>query len=145
MNSEGELNYNYMYLYRYEINYHSNDVKVNLNLYRVIKETSKGYWIDLNDNFFTLEKFKKWVSKEGFNRFAYPTKHEAMVNFKKRTEKRIKLLKNSLYACEQGLNNTKNMNIIEDNIISIHLHMKNKEKLLKINCGLEQLVGSLGS
>lgn len=67
----------------------------------LIKETPKGYWIyehqplsDAEMNFFKDEAAitcgyqpsKKWVSKTGKKRYAYPTKPEALVNFIKRKE-----------------------------------------------------------
>lgn len=66
---------------------------LNLSQYNVIKETSHGYWIDWAPK-------KKWVSKSGKVRFAYPTRKEAMNHFIKRTEKRGKILKWQLRVCE---------------------------------------------
>jgi hypothetical protein len=78
--------------------------KLELREYDLFKETPKGYWIGY-DKFY---KWKKWIPKISRKRFAYPTKEEALNNFIKRTEKRIKILKWQLDSCEIGLNLAKN-------------------------------------
>lgn len=102
-----------MKFYRYEIiEYASHDIDgeletpkfpnptLVLSIYDLLKETSKGYWIG---DFI----FKKWISKTSKKRFAYPTKEEALTNFIKRTEKRIKILDWQIRACKVGLNRAK--------------------------------------
>lgn len=112
-----------MKFYRYEaVEYASTDIdgeyisptypnpKLELRDYEVIKETSKGYWIshfpykDLS-NWKYL--WKKWVSKTSKKKYAYPTKEEALINYIKRTERRIKILDWQLRACNVGLNKAK--------------------------------------
>jgi hypothetical protein len=66
----------------------------------LLKETPKGYWINIGDKNWPISK---WVPKKSKKRFAYPTEKEALVNFIKRTEKREKYLKRDLYACQEGL------------------------------------------
>lgn len=78
------------------------------NRYDLIKETPKGYWIgfrSLRTDTDSLSKhyWKKWVSKTSRKRFAYPTKEEALVNYIKRTEKRIKILKNQILSSNLAL------------------------------------------
>ena len=70
-----------------------------LNEYNLHKETPKGYWIGYGD----LESYRsnsRWVSKTGKKRFAYPTKEEALINFIKRNEMRVKILKRQTWSCE---------------------------------------------
>lgn len=110
-----------MKFYRYEIyqtslfaGFPMTDVKLmNFNLH---KETPKGYWIGYG--FYAPDMLRgnsRWVSKDGRKRYAYPTKEEAMVNFVKRTEKRIKILKAQLHATESGLAIAQKLNTIENN------------------------------
>jgi len=68
-----------------------------LSIYSLVKETPKGYWIGYG------EIKEKWVSKTSKKRYAYPTKKEALLNFIKRSEKRIKILKYQLESSEIGL------------------------------------------
>lgn len=80
------------------------DIKLELEEYNLVRETPKGYWIGLYLNPQYGEPFwKKWIPKESRKRFAYPTKEEALENYKKRTEKRIKILKSQISECEVGL------------------------------------------
>jgi glutaredoxin 2 len=46
---------------------------------------------------------KRWVSKNGKNRIAYPTKKQALFNFYKRRERYIRILKARLNESEQIL------------------------------------------
>lgn len=71
--------------------------KIILNKYRLIRETDKGYWIGLDG--FSESFWKKWVSKSSKKRFAYPTKKEALINFRKRNEHRAKILQRQLDCC----------------------------------------------
>ena len=74
--------------------------KVELRTYNLLKETAKGYWIGYGS--LGHEKLKsqgKWVSKTATKRFAYPTKKEALYNFIKRNERRIKILKYQELSC----------------------------------------------
>ena len=64
--------------------------KVVLREYDLLKETPKGYWISAG----------KWVSKKGRKRFAYPTQKEAIINFIKRNESRVKILSRQVHSCE---------------------------------------------
>lgn len=74
-------------LYRYERGYIMNcTAHLYLNVYKIIKVTEKGYWI--ND---LASLGNKWVSGTSRKRFAYPTKEEAFENFKKRSERCAKI------------------------------------------------------
>jgi len=91
-----------MKFYRYEaIQYAEHDIDgelvspkipnptIELREYDILKETLKGYWIGHKE---FPELSKRWVSKTSKKKFAYPTKDEALINFIKCTEKRIKIL-----------------------------------------------------
>lgn len=85
--------------------------KLELKEYDLIKETPKGYWIS-NYPYKDLSNWKyiwkKWILKTSKKRFAYPTKKEALINFIKRSEKRIEILDKQLQECKIGLNLAKN-------------------------------------
>jgi hypothetical protein len=73
--------------------------KINLITLNLFRETPKGYWIgygDLNG----FHSSQKWVSKTARKRYAYPTKEEALNNFIKRNEKRIKILSRQVSVCQ---------------------------------------------
>ena len=112
-----------MEFYRYEaVSYASMDhdgeyvmprylnVKLVLYTYELHKETPKGYWI--GHGFYAPDMLRgnsRWVSKTGRKRYAYPTKEEALTNYIKRTERRMKILKAQLLRVEIGLEKAKNM------------------------------------
>ena len=73
-----------------------------LSEYNLYKETPKGYWIGYRYS-------KRWISKTGKKRYAYPTKKEALINYIKRTERRKEILENQAFACQLGINSAKNM------------------------------------
>ena len=100
----------------YRVGFFSRNINFDLyeiNLYYIefemIKETPCGYWIKekADEKFFTYRykgnKNKIWVSKNGKNRIAYPTKKEALFNFYKRRERYIKILKSRLEESEEVL------------------------------------------
>jgi hypothetical protein len=78
--------------------------KLELRTYNLFKETPKGYWIGYGNTNYGHFYWKKWVSKTTKKRFAYPTEEEALINFIKRTERRIGILDNQLMACKISLN-----------------------------------------
>lgn len=95
-----------MTFYRYEaVQYAEHDIDgelvsprfpnptIELRKYDMIKQTAKGYWI--GDKSFPLLA-RKWVSTTSKKKFAYPTKDEALLNFIKRTEKRITILEHQI-------------------------------------------------
>lgn len=87
--------------------------KIELRTYNLWKETPKGYWIGYGFLYTGSKRYGKWVPKEGKKRYAYPTKQEAMTNFIKRNEYRVKILKYQLWSCELALSNAKNVKIEE--------------------------------
>ena len=106
-----------MKFYRYEVvEYAEHDIdgelvsplipnpKLELREYDLFKETPKGYWIGYGSLGYSRYNWKKWVSKTCKKRFAYPTTEEAIINFVKRTERRIGILDSQLTACKISLN-----------------------------------------
>jgi len=85
------------------------DPKIELRTFNLHKETPKGYWIGYGHPDNGLQSHSQWVSKTAKKRYAYPTKEEAMNNYIKRTEKRIKILKSQLDSCEYALSKAKAM------------------------------------
>ena len=96
-----------MKFYRYDIyrsgSYNAFDevvykTTIQLTEYKMVKETPKGYWIDVNG-------WNKvyWVSKTARKRHAYPTKEEAMVSFVIRTKRRRAILQSHLTTCNEAL------------------------------------------
>lgn len=86
--------------------------------YVLVKETPKGYWISPES--LKSEHYKKlhtWIAKSSKKRYAYPTKEEAMLNFIKRTEQRIEILKRQEWSCSMALDDAKSMftKLTEDN------------------------------
>lgn len=80
--------------------------KLILKKFNLWKETPKGYWIGYGlPN--TLNNGGRWVSKTAKKRYAYPTKKEALINFIKRNERRVKILKRQVWSCEISLNDAK--------------------------------------
>lgn len=86
------------------------DIKIILHEFNLFRETPKGYWIGYGypDG---LHDKGRWVSKTTKKRYAYPTKKEALNNFIKRTEKRVKILNAQLNACEISINLAKNIKL----------------------------------
>ena len=83
--------------------------KVELREYNLFKETEKGYWIGYGKPG-GFNGPQKWVSKTSKKRFAYPTKKEALTNFIKRNERRVRILKYQLDSCETAIFRAKEIN-----------------------------------
>lgn len=93
-----------MELYRFVTVYESEFESEGLRLhkYEVDRETPCGYW--LKDKRFINGVIKeRWVSNNSMKRWAYPTKQEALVNFTKRTKKRMMYLNISLRVCKKAM------------------------------------------
>jgi hypothetical protein len=82
--------------------------KLELRVFNLYKETPKGYWIGYG-RLEELHSDKRWVSKTATKRFAYPTQEEALTNFIKRTEKRVKILTRQKLACDLVLFDAKKL------------------------------------
>lgn len=92
-----------MILYRIEYTYYFDNWDLPKGSLEIVKftpisETPCGYWIQPNPYC-----KKKWVSKTGKKRYAYPTIQEARVNFIKRTEKRLKILETQVDCVQDAL------------------------------------------
>ena len=94
-----------MKFYRYEEVQLFSGVTLTLRVYNLIKETPCGYWISKYscDSIFLQSVRKRWVSKTSRKRFAYPTKEEAMINFKARKRRQIALLTGQLDQAKDAL------------------------------------------
>ena len=93
-------------LYRYE-GYSGYNIK-NPDMYLIIRETKCGWWVKTYDEQFVNGKWtakEKWVSKTGKKRYAYPTKKEAMVNYKARKRSQIEWSLRNIKLAEKGLFN----------------------------------------
>jgi len=84
--------------------------KVELREYNLWKETPKGYWIGYGKPG-ALNNGGIWVSKTARKRFAYPTKKEAMENFIKRNERRVKILSRQVDSCKISIRIAKHMSV----------------------------------
>lgn len=88
----------------YISNRYLTNVKVELRILNMWKETPKGYWIGYGyQNDKSLKSVGKWVSKTSKKRYAYPTKKEALINFIKRTERRKEILDYRSDDCRDAL------------------------------------------
>lgn len=96
-----------MIFYRYEDKATVDGIRVILKQYELVNETPKGYWITYSWDH--RNEFKRWVSKDGKKRFAYPSKEEAMINFTKRKEMQISILSARLRDAKIALAKAKRM------------------------------------
>jgi hypothetical protein len=74
-------------------------VQLKERIFFVEKETPKGYWI--------VEQHcakRRWVSKYGRKRYAYPTKEEALRSLRRRKELHVEYARVNLETAYQGLN-----------------------------------------
>lgn len=85
---------------------HFSNLKLELKEFKMFKETPKGYWIGYG-GFESLLGHQRWVSKTAKKRYAYPTKEQALLNYIKRTERRIEILESQLWASETALKKQK--------------------------------------
>lgn len=85
----------------------SEGVTVRLVVFRVIKETPKGYWVasqyapcGLSLGGMRKRKFAKWVSKSSRKRYCYPSIEEAIRSFKLRKEAQASQLRRQFEQAE---------------------------------------------
>ena len=93
--------------YRYVYNSTHNITELQLDVYYMLRETPKGYWI-VRDFMFSwgaegCEMSKKWIPKVSKKRFAYPTIEEAKENYIARTKKYVLILEDRLREAKKGL------------------------------------------
>jgi len=79
-----------------------------LYVFRLIKETPKGYWISGS-----FGSNKHWVSKTAKKRYAYPTKEEAAISFKRRSEAWVRLSEENLNRAKRALASANRINMEE--------------------------------
>ena len=87
-----------MEFYRYADVQHMDRVHIYKYTYQLIKETAKGYWIDVG-----YPQKGKWVSKTSKKRYAYPTREEAKENFIARKKRQISILSGQLENAKAAL------------------------------------------
>lgn len=103
-----------MNFYRYtHRTYFGSDIRIELNVFILLRETDKGYWIipqhSEHSDILWKEDIKKWIPKKSKKRFAYPTKSEALQNLVARTERYVLILSSRLRRAEQSLRLAKQM------------------------------------
>ena len=104
----GDIWYRYMEtqyaapLDEYERPMGNGSVQINLNEYKVIKETPKGVWLGY-DIGISFSNWKRFVLLNSRKRFACPTKVEAMVSFIARKRAQIRIYKARLESAEMAL------------------------------------------
>jgi hypothetical protein len=93
-----------------------------LNEYKVLKITPRGVWIKYprNDKYpvgkyiegkkFILEKIGYFNKEKTKKRFAWPTKEEALISYKKRKEGQIWIIENQLRIAKLNLELAKGIN-----------------------------------
>ena len=81
-----------MNLYRYEMVDHGTNVTLNLEVFKVAKETPCGYWVERFIGSRVLASgfdhaYYRWVSRNATKRYCYPTKEQALTSYKIRKRK----------------------------------------------------------
>ena len=94
-------------LYRYQNHSTHNGQKVYLYSYRILRETPKGYWVDLGYD-------EKWVPSEGKKRWAYPTKELAWESFVARKRRHASILRAQLKDVDAILDEIKTVDEAPD-------------------------------
>ena len=97
-----------MNLYRYDDPYWE-DGEPDLKIFRVVKETPKGYWViragDIKE---------RWTSNCSKTRLAHPTKKEAIFAYIRRKEYQIPILEGRLERVIENLRKARNMYLLEE-------------------------------
>lgn len=81
------------------------EVLLHLVEFQVLKETPKGYWVIENGLNFpgSVDRHKRWVSKDSTKRFCYPSKSEALSSFFRRKVRQVAILGHRLHFAEKAL------------------------------------------
>lgn len=121
-----------MYLYRYRDRFYSYEgVKIELEKYKVIKETPQGYWISKVLEYYTMETFvtddKKWIGKNSIKKFAFETRKDAMRNFRFRKAAQVRILEERLYIAKVAYEKAKKRDLTYDPVNSIGTFNFNKK------------------
>ena len=92
------------YLYRFEESRVADrGVRVVQKSFKVIKETTCGYWILWFGSQIHLGPPAKWVSRTTKKRYAYPTLSEALKSFRARKRRQIQILEAQLGIARTAL------------------------------------------
>jgi len=84
------------------------ELKLVLNTYKVLRHTPKGVWISMYGGI-SYSTEQKFILLSARKRFACPTVEEALVSFKARKQRQIKILKGQLKQAEEALLLVKNI------------------------------------
>lgn len=90
-------------VYRYHDYVTNVGVHVGEYEYKVLKETPRGYWIQLYPSRWENRVSRKWVNKYSKKRFAYPSKEEALASFLARKRRQIQILQSQLDRAKVAL------------------------------------------
>lgn len=101
------------------------------DVYDMVKETPKGYWIIFNQfkDFNDIKKLQRFILKNSKKKYAYPTKQEALRNFIIRKKSYMKNLEANLDLTKIlfKISLTQYNNLYgEDKIINDYINKKDK-------------------
>lgn len=99
MNEEREL------YYRYKITWSDRPVLIE-QVFHVTKHTAKGVWIERGTNepgFLKYSGKPRFVLNSAKKRYAYPSKHEAVISLFARKREQIRILKSQLVISQREL------------------------------------------
>jgi len=98
-----------MKLYRYERDHseEENTYQVNCIEFEIIRETEKGYWVDLK----IMDRPKFVLKGDVGKRFAYSTKRAALNNFIARTNRSILISKAMITESRKYLETAESLNL----------------------------------
>lgn len=88
------------------------DIKVHLEIYKVIKETPKGVWLGRDFLGYACSG-RRFVLHSSRKRFACPTKDEAMVSYIARKKAQIRIYTARLESAQRALNELEKGRVIE--------------------------------
>lgn len=100
-----------MKLYRYEISQTHAGIELDLETFKVIKETPKGYWIKPDsliswpgeDNWAGSDWGKRWMKKDASRVYACKTEELALSEFIGRKKRQVHILKEQLRIVTAGI------------------------------------------
>jgi len=104
-----------MEFYRYEnwavwVSEYATEERLHEQVFYLVRETPCGWWIHDHPNYNGIEpQYReyygkpRWVSKTARKRHAYPTRAEALENFKARKRRQIEILEHRLRCARAAL------------------------------------------
>ena len=110
--------------YRYDREYPflDGDKSIKLTEFETLRETDCGYWIQ------SKHDKKRFVLKDSYKRYAYPTKEEAFNSFRIRTSKAYGYAVSNLNNAIEFINLVNKHELIDDKIIMKSLSLKTLTK-----------------